>query len=73
MMNNLCNPKKMKQIELPISKELNLRHADKIQHATLDLEDNEIIEIKGVGICKVKQVVKGLVELERLKKDEDRR
>lgn len=59
--------KKWKEIELPKSKELNLRHHGKIQHATQDLEDGEVVEIEGVGKCRVKEVVKGLVELERLK------
>lgn len=56
----------MKEIELPKSKEINLRHHGKIQHATLEVQNGEIVEIKGVGKCKVKEVVKGLVELERL-------
>ena len=54
----------MKSLELPLTERINLRTSEHIQFATTEhLEDNEIIIVQKVGLCRVSARIKGLVKL----------
>ena len=54
----------MREIVLSEVKARNLRTHVWLQHHTVeDLEDKEIVFVKGVGECEVREITKGLVEL----------
>ena len=60
----------MREIELSKTKEISLRHHGWIHHHTVEeLKDEEIVLVKGVGECAVREITGSLVELWMVKGD----
>ena len=54
----------MREITLSDTQEANLRHHEWLQyHTAEDLQDKEIVFVKGIGECEVRAITTGLVEL----------
>jgi hypothetical protein len=54
----------MREIKLSETQEANLRHHEWLQyHTTEDLQDCEVVFVKGVGKCTVRAITENLVEL----------
>lgn len=54
----------MKELKLSLTEEINLRHHHSIQYATTEpFENNEIILVQKVGLCRVTVKIKGLIKL----------
>ena len=60
----------MREIALSKTKENNLRHHGWVQYVISELKDEEIVLVKGVGECAVREITKGLVELWIVKEEE---
>ena len=54
----------MREIELSETKEIHLQHHGWIRYVTTeDLKDGEIVFVKGIGECEVREITEDLVEL----------
>lgn len=60
----------MREIELSEIKEIKLQQHGWITHSTTGLKDEEVVLVKGVGECTVREITKEFVELWMVKREE---